>query len=122
MAEKPKTIPEYIDSKPGEVRELLNDMYTLLEAIAPEAEQGIKWGMPAFTQEKILFTFAAFKNHIGLFPTPAVIVQFSDELSSYTTTKASIHFPLDKPLPKTLIKKIARYRKKEVLENGARWM
>ena len=119
---KPKTIREYIASKPEAARAALDTMYDCLKVVAPQAEEGIKWGTAAFTQKRILFTFAAFKNHVSLFPTPATIQAFEKELTGFVVTKGSIHFDLDKPLPKALVKKIARHRLKDVMENDAKWM
>ena len=80
--------------------------------MAPKAEQCIKWNLPTFSANENLFFFAAYKKHISLFPTEMVIEAFEKELAGYTCTKAAIHFPLDKLIPKTLVNKIARYRMK----------
>ncbi len=78
--------------------------------------------MPAFSLGRILFTYAAFKKHVGFYPTPSAILEFESELKNYKTGKGSIQFPLEKPLPERLVAKIARYRLKELKENDAKWM
>jgi len=119
---KPTTVEEYIEQAPENVREKLREMRSSLKSVSPQAEESLKWSMPAFSYERILFTYAGFKNHIGLYPTPGAIEPFKKELKEYKTGKGSIQFPLDTPLPHELIKKIAQFRIKEVKENGATWM
>lgn len=77
--------------------------------------------MPAFSYRRILVTFAAHKNHIGFYPTPAAVKAFAKELSQYSSAKGSIQFPLDKPLPLALIKKITKFRVKESVEQDGKW-
>lgn len=121
-AEKPKTIVEYIEAAPKESQAKLRELLDCLRAVAPGAKEDIKWGAPALSYDRILFSFAGFKHHIGFYPTPAVIDAFADELADYETSTSTIKFPLDKPLPIDLIKKVATLRVKEVKENDARWM
>lgn len=121
MNKKPTTISEYIDSFPPTTQERLYEMLECLHKTAPEAKEDLKWGQPALSYDWILFQFAAFKNHISLYPTPSVITAMASDLSDYKTTAATIQFPLDKPLPQKLISKIAELRIKEA-KNGVKWM
>ena len=118
---KPKTILEYISAAPAEVQEKLYGLYACIREAAPGATEGLKWGMPAFSYQRILVTFAIFKHHIGFYPTPAAIKSFEKNLSKYTTASSSIQFPLDKPLPLSLIRKITQFRVKESLKKDANW-
>lgn len=118
---KPTTISEYIASFPDGVQEQLNQMLECLRKAAPGATEGLKWGQPALSYEWILFQFAAFKNHISLYPTPSVIKALESELVDYETSSSTIQFPLDKPLPVSLINKVASYRVEEA-KNGVKWM
>jgi len=75
-----------------------------------DASDTISYRIPAFKHKKVLVWYAAFLDHCSLFPTSAVIEEFKDELKGYSTSKGSIHFPLDKPLPTALIKKLVKTR------------
>lgn len=119
---KPKTIEEYIAAFPGSSQSKLREMLTCLREAAPDAEESLKWGSPALSYSTILFIFAAYKKHLSLYPTPAAIKAFANALSEYKTSSSTIQFPLDKPLPLALIRKIADYRVRDVLEKGAKWM
>jgi uncharacterized protein YdhG (YjbR/CyaY superfamily) len=99
----------------------LLQMVGCLRKAAPGAEESLKWGMPAFSHNRILVTFAAFKNHIGFYPTPSAVMAFQKELIKFKTAKGSIQFPLDKPLPLPLIHKIARFRVMECVEEDKKW-
>lgn len=118
---KPETITEYITAAPKDVQKKLREMYSTIRAAAPGAKEGLKWGMPAFSHQRILVTFAAFKNHIGFYPTPSAVKAFEKELSKFATAKGSIQFPLDKPLPVSLIRKITKFRVRESLEQDKKW-
>ena len=121
-ANKPSTVEEYINGKPGEVQDKLNEIRAILKTVAPKAKEVIKWGSPMFEENRILFSYAAFKSHLNFMPTRKTLDHFREELEDYQTGKDTIQFPYDKPLPKTLIKKIATHRAKDVRENDARWM
>ena len=97
-------------------------MRACLRKAAPGATESLKWNMPALSHDRILFMYAAFKNHISLFPTAKTLRAFADRLSKYQTSKGTIQFPLDKPLPVALIRKIALFRVKESKERDAKWM
>ena len=81
----------------------------------------MKWGMPAFSFRRILVTFAAHKNHVGFYPTPSAVKAFAKELSKFNTARGSIQFPLEKPLPLPLIRKITEFRVQESLEQDRKW-
>lgn len=118
---KPKTIEEYIDAAPAERRERLWQLHECIRMAARGAEEGLKWRMPAYSYQKILVTFAVFKNHTGFYPMPSAIKAFAKELASYKTAEGSVQFPHDKKLPVTLIKKIVRFRVKESKEGTIKW-
>jgi len=119
---KPITIDDYIAMERREdVQEKLWLMVDCIRKAAPGAEEGLKWGMPAFSYKRILVTFKAFKNHIGFYPTPSVVTAFAKKLEKFTTAESSIQLPLDKPLPFDLITAIVKYRVKESLEEDKKW-
>ena len=118
---KPKTIPEYIAAAPLPVQEKLYQLLACIRKAAPGAEESLKWGKPAFSYDRILVVFAASKNHVGFYPTPSAVKAFAKELSGYKTGSGSIQFPLDKPLPVSLVSKITRFRVKESLEEDVKW-
>ncbi|WP_353127581.1 iron chaperone [Parapedobacter pyrenivorans] len=119
---KSKTVDEYIQAAPEHAREKLNELRSLLKSVAPNASEGLKWGQPVLMERRILFSYAAFKNHLTWMPTGPAIIPFSEELSTFKTGKDTIQFPYDRPLPTELIKKIATFRYRDVIENDARWM
>lgn len=108
-----KNIDEYIATFPPEIQTRLSQIRVAIHEVAPKAEETISYQMPTFKQNGVLVHFAAFKNHIGFFPTPAGIEAFKDKLSSYKTSKGTIQFPLNQPLPLDLIKEIVRARVKQ---------
>lgn len=110
-----KTIDEYINSFPKEVQDRLQTFREIIKEEAPEAKETIKYRMPTFTLHGNLVHFAAFKNHIGFYPTPSSMIAFEKELSSYQTAKGSVQFPLSQPLPLPLIRKMVEFRVKEDL-------
>ncbi|HJW18414.1 MAG TPA: DUF1801 domain-containing protein [Flavisolibacter sp.] len=108
--EKVNSIDEYIQGFPSSIQKLLQQVRTTIKMAAPEAEETIKYAMPTFTLNGNLIHFAAFKNHIGLYPTPGGIDKFKKELSKYKGAKGSVQFPLDQPMPLELISAIVKYR------------
>ena len=118
---KPKTIEEYICSAPVEVQERLWQLHKTIKTAAPGASEALKWSMPAYSYRKILVTFAVFKKHIGFYPMPSAIKAFAKELKNFKTAEGSVQFPLEKPLPIPLIKKIVRFRVKESKEGTIKW-
>jgi uncharacterized protein YdhG (YjbR/CyaY superfamily) len=119
--EKPKTITDYIEAAPKEARGKLRQMRTCIRAAAPGVTESLKWGMPALSYRRILVTFAAFKHHIGFYPTPSAVKAFAKDLAKFKTAKGSIQFPLDKPLPLALIRKITAFRVRESIEHHRKW-
>jgi uncharacterized protein YdhG (YjbR/CyaY superfamily) len=113
-----ENIDGYIASFPKDIQKMLGEIRATISKAAPEAEEAIKYAMPTFTLNGNLVHFAAFKNHIGFYPAPTGIEAFKKELSVYKGAKGSVQFPLDKPLPLTLISKIVKYRVKKNLETA----
>ncbi|MEY4731800.1 MAG: hypothetical protein RL681_746 [Candidatus Parcubacteria bacterium] len=118
---KPKNIAEYIASAPKESQKKLREMYVCLKDAAPKAETGLKWGMPALSHKRILVMFAGFPHHIGFYPTPSAIKAFKKELAKYKHAKGSVQFPLEKPLPLPLIRKMTAFRIKEAVLQDGKW-
>jgi uncharacterized protein YdhG (YjbR/CyaY superfamily) len=107
----PKNVDEYLAGVPEPARGTLNKIRAAIRSAAPpEATEAISYGMPAFKYNGVLVWFAAFSNHCSLFPTAAVIEAFKNELKSFSTSKGTIHFPTDKPLPTALVKKLVKAR------------
>lgn len=105
-----ETIDEYIASFPKDIQKLLKEMRATIQKAAPKAEEAIKYAMPTFVLNGNLVHFAAFKNHIGFYPAPQGIEEFKKELSKYKGAKGSVQFPLDQPLPLSLVTKIVKFR------------
>jgi uncharacterized protein YdhG (YjbR/CyaY superfamily) len=109
-----KTVDEYIAAFPKNVQDILEELRRVIRESAPDAEEAINYGIPTFKLNGgNMVHFAAFKSHIGFFPTPTAIVAFKKELSGYKTSKGTIQFPLDKPIPFDLIRKIVKFRVEE---------
>jgi len=106
-------IDEYIALFPEEIQEILTKIRKIIIENAPEASEKISYQMPTFFLNGNLIHFAAFKHHIGLYPTPTGIDAFKEELSKYKGAKGSVQFPLDQPIPYDLIKRIVIYRVEE---------
>ena len=113
----PKTIDEYIAGFPHDVQEILEKIRMTIRKAAPDAEETIKYQIPTFTLKGNLVSFAAYQKHVGLYPAPTGDRKFNNELSVYKGAKASVRFPLDKPIPFDLISKIVKFR---VKKNSAR--
>jgi uncharacterized protein YdhG (YjbR/CyaY superfamily) len=115
-----KTIDEYIAAFPKEVQDVLEKIRSAIRESAPKAEETISYGIPAFKLNggRGSVYFAGWKNHIGFYPTPSGIEAFKKELAPFKQEKGSVQFPLDKPIPYDLVKKIVRYRVTENLEKG----
>jgi uncharacterized protein YdhG (YjbR/CyaY superfamily) len=111
----PNGIDEHIAKFPKDVQSILEKIRETIQKAAPDAQETINYGIPTFTLEGNLVHFAGFKNHIGFYPTPSGIEKFKKELSIYEGAKGSVKFPLDKPIPYTLISKIVKFRVKENL-------
>jgi len=111
------SIDEYIAAFPEETQKILEALRAVIKAAVPEAKEKISYQMPTFDLNGNLVHFAAFKNHIGFYPTPSGIEAFKQELSGYTGAKGSVQFPINQPLPLDLIRRIVEYR---VAENRAK--
>jgi len=109
----PKDIDEYIAGFPQDVQEILEKIRLTIGKAAPGAEETISYQMPTFVLKGNLVHFAAFKKHIGFYPTPTGTEKFKDQLSVYEGGKGSVRFPLAKPIPFGLISKIVKSRLKE---------
>ena len=112
-------IDEYIASFPKEIQEILKKIRITIRDAAPDAEETISYQIPTFILHGNLVHFAAFKKHIGFYPTPSGIEQFKHELSAYEGAKGSVKFLLDQPIPFELISRIVAFRVKENLETAA---
>ncbi len=106
-------IDEYISGFPESTREILEQIRSTIKKAAPQAEETIKYSMPTFTLNGNLVYFAAFKNHIGLYPAPAGNDAINIELSHYKASKGTLRFPLDKPIPYNLIDRVVKLRVQE---------
>lgn len=106
-----KTVAEYIARVPAPARATMEQLRATIRSVVPEeAKEVISYGIPAFKTRHILVWYGVFSDHCSLFPTAAIIEQFETELKSFRTSKGTIHFPLDKPLPIALIKKVVQAR------------
>lgn len=112
----PKNVDEYLAGVPAAARSRLAELREAIRSAAPlEATETISYSIPALRMKKeILVWFAAFSDHCSLFPTAAVITEFRDDLKEFHTSKGTIHFPLDRPLPIALIKKIVKARARQL--------
>ena len=107
----PKTVAEYFAATPEPAHSALQEVREAIRSVVPpEATEIISYRIPAFKHKKVLVWYAAFSNHCSLFPTAAVIDTFKDELKDFSTSKGTIHFPLGKPMPVDLIKKMVKDR------------
>lgn len=111
------SVDEYIAAFPEETQKILEELRAVIKAVVPEAKEKISYQMPTFDLNGNLVHFAAFKNHIGFYPTPSGIEAFKQELSGYAGAKGSVQFPINQPLPLDLIRRIVEYR---VAENRAK--
>jgi uncharacterized protein YdhG (YjbR/CyaY superfamily) len=109
------TIDEYIKSFSPDVQAVLEKVRQTVRLAAPEAKEAISYQMPGFKLNGNLVHFAAFKKHIGFFPGMSAIDAFNHELTPYLSGKATVQFPLNKPVPYDLVKKIVTFRAKENL-------
>jgi uncharacterized protein YdhG (YjbR/CyaY superfamily) len=111
----PKDVDEYLAAVPQPARSTLNKIRAAIRsAVPPEATETISYGIPAFKHKGVLVWFAAFSNHCSFFPTASVIEAFKDELKVFSTSKGTIQFPTDKPLPAALVKKMVKLRVEQI--------
>lgn len=114
MTKKYTSITEYINDFPKEIADKLEKIRVCIKDEAPNSEELISYNMPAFKQKKTLVYFAAFKSHIGFYALPSGNEEFRNKLSKYKTGKGSIQFPLNEPIPYDLIRRIVKFRLKEI--------
>ncbi|QHW31406.1 hypothetical protein GZH47_11500 [Paenibacillus rhizovicinus] len=114
------SIDDYISAFPPEVQAELQTLRQLIHEAAPGAQEKIAYQMPAFMLHGNLVYFAAYKNHIGFYPTPSGIVAFKEALTGYKASKGAVQFPIGKPLPYALIRQILEYRVAENIEKAGR--
>lgn len=115
MKKRFETIDEYIASYPQKIQDNLQKLRETIRDSAPDAKEAISYQMPTFKLNGNLVHFAAYKNHIGFYPTPSAIRKFRKELSHYEVSKGTVRFPRDEPIPFGLVKKIVKHRVKENL-------
>lgn len=113
------SVDEYLDVFPPAARSMLGKIRSTIKATAPQAEELISYGIPGYKYKGMLIYFAGFKNHVSVYPAPRTDPALAKELLSYGGGKGTVQFPLDKPLPLALIKKIVRYRIKANEEKAA---
>jgi len=119
MIKKPTNTDSYISTFPKETQKLLQQVRTAIRQAAPEAEEVISYGMPAFKQHgSPLVYFAGYEHHIGFYPTGTGIAAFKKEIEKYKHSKGAVQFPLDKPVPVTLIKQMVKFKLAESLEKA----
>jgi uncharacterized protein YdhG (YjbR/CyaY superfamily) len=107
----PKNVGEYLAGVPEPARSTLGKMRAAIRSALPlEATETISYGMPAFKYNGVLVWFAAFSNHCSLFPTASIVEAFKNELKGFSTSKGTIHFRTDEPLPTALVKKLVKAR------------
>jgi uncharacterized protein YdhG (YjbR/CyaY superfamily) len=118
----PKNVDEYLAGVPQPARGTLNKIRAAIRSAAPpQATETISYGIPAFKYKGVLVWFAAFSNHCSLFPTSSVIEAFKNELKGFSTSKGTIQFPTDKPLPAALVKKLVKARVAQIESKKRRW-
>jgi uncharacterized protein YdhG (YjbR/CyaY superfamily) len=111
-----KTVDEYLSTFPPNTKAMLKDLRKAIKETAPGAEELISYNMPAFKLHGVLVYYAAYKEHIGFYPTASGIAAFKKDLTQYEVSKGTIRFPLDRPLPFDLIGKIVKFKVRENLE------
>ena len=121
MSKRPATIAAYIRAAPREAQPHLRRLHAILKSVAPQAKEAIKWGFPFFVEPRFVFAFSAHKAHLNFAPTAAALKQFRKELEKHPTTKNFLQIPYDRPMPEALIRKIARYRLRNMGENDTFW-
>jgi len=104
------SVDAYIAGFPADTQRVLNELRAVIREAAPGAEETINYGVPTYVLHGNLVHFAGYKSHIGFYPTPSGITEFRCELEGYKSAKGSVQFPLDRPLPRDLIRRIVEFR------------
>jgi len=110
------TIEEYLSGFSGETLEIMEELRRVIKENAPASKEVISYGMPAYRLHSVLVYFAAQKKHLGFYPTASAIEVFSEKLKAYHTSKGTVRFPYNLPLPYELIAEIVRFRYKEDMD------
>ena len=114
-ATKFKTVDEYLSTFPPKTKSILRELRNTIKQAAPQAEELISYNMPAFKLNGVLVYYAAYKEHIGFYPTSSPIRVFKNELTDYKTSKGAIQFPIEESIPMGLVKRIVKFRVNENL-------
>jgi uncharacterized protein YdhG (YjbR/CyaY superfamily) len=114
-----KTVDEYLQAHPVPVHTRLQELRKAIVKSAPEADEVISYNMPAYKLKGPLIYFAAYKEHIGFYPTPSAVSAFKKEIAKYEQSKGTVRFPIDKPIPSTLVSRMVKFRVKENLEKAS---
>jgi uncharacterized protein YdhG (YjbR/CyaY superfamily) len=110
----PRTVDEYLEGVPEPARTTLNKVRAVIRSVAPpEATEGISYGMPTFKYKGMLASFAAFSDHCSLFPGAGPTIEFKNELKNFQTSKGTVRFAPNKPLPTALLKRLLKARTAE---------
>ena len=115
-----KNIDDYIATFPENVQHKLRELRSAIKESAPEAEEAISYGMPTFQLNGSLVWFAAYKKHIGFYPTHSGIRAFEEQLSAYKHSKGAVQFPIDGPIPLAIVREIVKFRVEENLTRDIR--
>jgi uncharacterized protein YdhG (YjbR/CyaY superfamily) len=110
LMKKYDSVEEYIAAMPAEARGKLQSLRKTIRQAAPKAEEVISYNMPAFRHNSMLVWYGAHTQHIGFYPRTSAMAAFRDDLTAYKTSKGAIQFPIDKPIPAALVKKIVKFR------------
>lgn len=108
-----QTVEEYLSALPGSVKDTVEGLRKTIRQAAPQAQEAVSYNMPAFECNGMLVWYAAFKRHIGFYPKASAIAAFKRELAGYKTSKGAVQFPIEKPIPADLVRKIVTFRVKE---------
>jgi uncharacterized protein YdhG (YjbR/CyaY superfamily) len=118
---RPTTIAQYIAAAPPESQPHLRRLHAILKEVAPQAQEAIKWGTPFFVEPRFLFAFSAHKAHLNFASTPEALEACRKDLGNYKTTKNFLQVFYDEPLPETLIRKLAKFRLRNMGEGDGFW-
>ena len=118
---RPQNVDDYIAVAPEAAQRKLHEMRACVAKAAPGAEETLKYGMPAYCYQRILVIFGGFKQHIGFYPTGRAMKPFEKELAKFKRSRGAVQFPLDRPLPLALIRKIVAERVRLSIEKDGKW-
>ena len=121
MGAKPTTVDEYLGGFPQPAAARLHELRSLSRTAVPDANEGLKWGSPAYSLGTILFIFAGYKDHANFVFTPSTLEAFAGELTGFTTGKGSVQLPYRDPVPADLLGRMIGHRVAEFQEHGVLW-